>query len=659
MKAQSSVEFLVIFAVTLLGLLIFMGISQSESVGISQTKIRTEASNAVSDIGFAAADVYAQGAGAKKKITIMIPQSYEPGMSYVANQSIRLHSNGQDYVAALDFDVYGSLPQSSGNHEIWVSSEGSQVRVGNAMIRSSRETISAIMASNTSRDERFILTNVWNSSFTVSVAQIWSNPDVSLAIDSASFVLDRGDSRDIRATFTSGDDTTGFYSGLINVTADEGINSESISIPVTIEIAAYKSSDGPPLTIVPSSWSLFGVRGGNATETFQVCTNHETTLNAVDFSPSTGEPGSWVGMTEQLGTIEPSSCTPKTFMISIPADAAVSTHSGFIYLSGDAPESEDVLSFEVTVGGWSNDTFAPNITSLDIFPTGRIFEGKPVAVRAIIDDYGLGDNAISGCNASIDGGPAYQMISADGWFDEVVETAGYTFYSGYSAGSHAVSVDCADVMGNAVERNISFVVVKDFLFITQNNTPGAAEQVWMDWIDAGNSGEAFPWKMDIIDSSSFISGSANLSHYTAVVAAIWSSGMEGRLNSFAGSGGSLIMLGKAAADAPNALGLSSSVGNSYNDTNINMVDDTHYISSNYSGVISVANSTTTFGLFWKDVGGSLLGGSMLSSPPHWHTLAVVDNYYLWGPYDPDGLNEDGLVISTRVLDHAINSSAIG
>ncbi|MHA2425216.1 MAG: hypothetical protein ACXAEF_10530 [Candidatus Thorarchaeota archaeon] len=47
MKAQSSVEFLVIFAVTLLGLLIFMGISQSEGIGITQTKMRTQAQNTI------------------------------------------------------------------------------------------------------------------------------------------------------------------------------------------------------------------------------------------------------------------------------------------------------------------------------------------------------------------------------------------------------------------------------------------------------------------------------------------------------------------------------------------------------------------------------------------------------------------------------------
>jgi hypothetical protein len=580
-------------------------------------------------------------------------------LSYVGNQSIKLNSNGQDYVALVDFEVYGSLPSSSGKHELWVVSEGDKVRIGNAMISSSRESINTIMASNATRQESFTLTNVWNSSFTVTITQVWSNPDVSLALDSNAFGLGIGESRTVIATFTSSDDTIGFYSGSLNISANDGSNNESISIPITVEVAALKSSDGPALTIVPSNWSVTLARGGNSTYTFQVCTNHETTLTTVDFTPSVGEPGDWIGLNDSLANMDPSTCIPKTLLVNVPIDADISVHSGFVYLSGDVAEAEDVLSFEVTVGGWSNDTLAPNITSLNVFPTSRIFEDKPVAVRAVADDTGRGDNAISGCNVSIDGGSTYQMVPSDGSFDEMVETAGYTFYSGYSVGTHNVTVDCADIKGNSVQENTTFVVVKDFLFITENSTPGTGEQAWMDWVNSGYSNEAYPWKMDSIDSASFISGSPNLSHYTTVVSSVWSSGMETRLNNFVSSGGSIVMLGPAAADAPNALGLSSSSGNTDNNTNINIVDNTHYISSGYSGITSVTNASVTFGLFWKDIGGSLLGGSMLSSPPHWHVLGVSGTNYFWGPYTPDYFDTDGITISTRVFDHAINSSTIG
>jgi hypothetical protein len=659
MRAQSSVEFLVIFAVTLLGLLIFMGISQSEGIGITQTKYRAQAQNTVSDIAFAAEGVYAQGLGAKKKITVTIPMAYDSSLSYVGNQSIRLHSNGADYVSSVDFEVYGSLPATSGKHDVWVISEGDKVRIGNALIQSNRQSINAIMASNATRDETFTLTNVWNSSFTVTITQDWNNPDVSLALDSNVFGLNKGESREVTATFSSGDDSSGFYPGYLNITANDGANSESIEIPITIEVAELKSSDGPALTIVPSNWSVDLARGANSTYSFQVCTNHETTLNTVDFIPSVGEPGDWIGLTDSLTNLDPSTCIPKTLMVSIPSDADISTHSGFVYLRGDVAEAADVLSFEANVGGWANDTIAPNITSLDVFPTTRIFENKPVAVRAIVDDSGRGDNAIAGCNVSIDGGSTYQMISADGSFDEMIETAGYTFYSGYTIGTHNVTVDCADVKGNSVQQNTTFVVVKDFLFITQNVTPSTDEQAWMDWIDNGRSDEAFSWDMDSTDSATFIAGSPNLSHYTTVVAAVWSSGMETRLNNFVSSGGSIVMLGSAAADAPNALGLSSSVGTQDSNTSIDIVDNTHYISSNYSNVISVTNTSITFGAFWKDVGGSLLGKSMIGSPPHWHVLAASGTNYFWGPYTPDYFDADGLIITTRVFDHAVNSSTIG
>lgn len=118
------------------------------------------------------------------------------------------------------------------------------------------------------------------------------------------------------------------------------------------------------------------------------------------------------------------------------------------------------------------------------------------------------------------------------------------------------------------------------------------------------------------------------------------------------------MLGHAAADAPRELGLSSSSGSSDLNTNINVVDSSHYITSGYSGVVTVANSTTEFGLFWKDIGGSILANSMVSSPPHWRVLAVNNKRYFWGPVSAGALNPNGMNITGRLLDHAVNASSI-
>jgi hypothetical protein len=660
MRAQSSLEYLVVLAVALLALLVFMSISQSESVNISTTKADTEAKNAAADLGAAAEEVYSQGSGARKRVSVKLPNTYEYFNSGVGDGYIRINADGSDYVKALDFELFGSLPQTSGYHEVWVESSGNRVKVGNALFTTDRAVVNAIIAKNDSRVELIKITNLWTSDINVNVSSDWSHTDLSMGISDTSFVINRADSYTISLSFSSNDIAEGFYSTTLNISADDGAGSaEYLLMPITVEVElGDDTGDGPPLVVVPSSAYFNLSRNSSDIASFQVCTNSETTLSYVDFSTSVGVPGEWIGMTDQMTNLEAGECYPKTLSVSVPDDAEFGNHSGFVYLTGDAYEAADVISIAVNVGGATNDTEAPDIESVTTFPSGPVFVNRPVAIRAIVDDSSLGDNPIAGCNVSIDSGNFSQMISKDGHFDEIRETAGYTYYSGFDLGNHQATVRCADSYGNIAEQNETFNVLKEFLFITENSTPNTEEQAWLDWIDLGLSDEGFAWNYDTVDSSTFISGTPDTGFYSVLLAEVWVSGMETRLNTHTGAGGSIVMLGHAAGDSPNPLGLSSSAASNDSNTNINVVDNTHYITSGYDGVTSVTNTTVDFGLFWKDVGGSILAKSLVSSPPHWKTLAVNGNQYFWGPTTPEYFNSIGVNITVRTLDHAVNASSI-
>jgi hypothetical protein len=658
MRAQSSVEFLVILSVTLLGLLIFMGISQSESVGVSKTKIKTEAQNAVEEIGFAAQDVYSQGAGAKKKITVIIPYTYEAAMSGIGNYSIRLKADSDDYVHITEFEIYGSMPGSAGRHEIWIESEGSRVKVGNAMIFLGRESINTALNINSTKAESFTVKNVWDEPITVTISPNWPHTEVGLSTDNT-FGLAVDESRTVMITFSSGVDALGFYPGSLNISGSDGSDNESIILPITVEVSSMLTIDGPPITVIPSSWSATGARGANLYESFQVCTNSETNLSLVQFSPSIGEPGDFVNMTDSLTNLDAGTCYPKTLEIGIPDDAAFGTYSGFVFLSGDVANAVDTIAISVTVGGMTNDTQGPEISSITVFPSGRAkYVNRPVAVRAVAND--SEGNPIESCRLRIDGGAWYQMISKDGAFDEPVETAGYTFFSGFSHGNHTASVQCTDALSNSGPVvNQSFNILKEFLFITEDPGPTTDEQAWMDWIGVGFSSEGYAWNYDYNDSATFISGAPNTSFYSVIVAERFVSGMETRLNSHVSAGGSIVMIGQALVESPSALGVSVLGANvPANESAIDVVDDLHYITSGYSGSTTVVNQTIEFGRFWKDLSGSLLIKSSVGAPPQYHILGIAGGRYFWGPTTPDYLNPVGINITSRTLDHAINASSL-
>lgn len=662
MRLQTSIEYLILFAATLLALLVVLMLSQAETVGVGKTKIKTEASNAVSQLGSAAEEVYAQGAGAKKKVTITVPFGYEWNESFIGKRSIKMRVAGNDYVKSEKFDVYGSLPLTPGRHTLWVISEGDKVKIGTAMITTDIETINLVMGRNDTRGWTFSVINTWDKPVTVSIGADWSHNNVSMSLSENLFVLSKGGSRQVAATFSSSPESLGFYSGSLNLSATDGSTNESFALPVSIEVQLGRMKQGPALIVIPSFWNTSMRRNNTQVKSFQLCTNDETSLVSVMFNPSVGEPGQWVGNNGSLGPLGAGMCQQKSLSIHVPNGADLGNFSGFVYIKGDVAGAEDVIALSVVVGGSPYDVDGPDITDISVFPTRRkIFVKDPVTIRATADDGSAGNNSIEGCEVKVDNGIWYQMIASDGTYDEPVEDASYAFFNGFSIGDHTATVRCTDAKNNTgATMNESFKIMKEFLFITGNSTPTTEETAWMNWIGLGLSREGYSWNLGSTDSGSFIAGSPNLNYYAVIVAERWASGMETRINSFTASGGSAVFLGHAVGDAPSALGLSVQSGKAnVTGTSIDVIDNSHYITSGYSGNATVTTSDTEFGVFWKDMSGTFLAKSMITDPPHWHVLGISGKQYFWGLTTPEHLYINGANITIRTLDHAVNVSGIG
>jgi hypothetical protein len=662
MRAQTSIEFLIILAVALVALLAFMVLTQSETVGVSDKKIQKDATNAVNDLSSAAEDVYAQGAGAKKQITIYIPYGYEWNQSFIDKKSVKMHVAGNDFVGNVDFDLYGSLPSLPGRHTVWVVSEGEKVRIGTAMVSADVDSINAVMGNNDTRSWRFTLFNTWNKDITVSIAREWNNPNVSMSLSEENMVINKGGSRAIIITFNSQLDSVGFFGGHLNVSADDGVVSESIKIPISVEVLSGKPRrEGPQLMIIPSRWNETMARDEVRTKTFQVCTNSDTYLNDVSFDGSVGEPGIWIINNESIGPIDYGVCQAKSLSVQVPINADLGNYSGFVYLEGDVAGAVDALALGVIIGGSEFDTEGPDITNISIFPSRRtIYVQDPVTIRATADDSMHGNNLIEGCEVKVDNGSWYQMIANDGIYDEPAENASYAYFDGFDIGEHTASVRCWDIKNKtSAVTNATFEIMKEFLFISQNPTPETDEQAWIDWIDTGFSQEGYAWNIDTIDSISFLSGYGDRQYYSVLVYSNWIDGMQSEINLFTGSGGTVVFLGQSLADAPAALGFSVQSGNpSANDTYVDIVG-VHYITEGFSGDTTIFTNATEQGRFWKDTYGLLLARSPTGSPPHYHILAVSDNIYFWGPYNPDHFSVAGVELSSRTFDHAINASGVG
>jgi len=214
------------------------------------------------------------------------------------------------------------------------------------------------------------------------------------------------------------------------------------------------------------------------------------------------------------------------------------------------------------------------------------------------------------------------------------------------------------VRGNTgAEVNTTFKIYKEFLFITANASPNAYENAWLDWIALDLSQEGFAWGTDRATATDFIAGSPNLTYYSTIIAEEFVSGMQTRLNSFVSSNGSIVMLGNALTRGPRLLGVSAQDDNIMSNGTTAEVSNSHYITSGYSGTITIENSTASHGRFWKDLDGTLLLKSLLGSPPQYYLNGIAGNRYFWGPVTPNNLSEIGLNITVRTLDFALNASS--
>jgi hypothetical protein len=328
-KGQASTEFLLLLAVAFLVLTAVFLISQSQLGGVSEWKEQNDAKNAVLDLSTAAKDVYAQGEGAKKRVYVQLPSSYEPINSSVSGNAIKINVRGSDYAAVEDFPVHGTLPGKSGGQWIWVVSEGNQVRIGPAMMKLSRNSIFILMNANSSVADSFAIENIWSSGYVVTPSVTWNSPNVSINVNpSGSFALNASETNDVDISFTASGTAVGYYSGEIKLTASDGSITESVKVPITVEVVGAGTGTEPRITITPDFWGVALNAGDSVNKTFTICTNSFTAPTGITFTPSAGNPGNWIGGTSPLGSMSPSTCEQKTLTINVPNTTTSGNYSG-------------------------------------------------------------------------------------------------------------------------------------------------------------------------------------------------------------------------------------------------------------------------------------------------------------------------------------------
>lgn len=658
-KAQSSLEFLVILAVALVIFLAIVTTSQDQLTKINITKSEKTSKATVDTIAAAAEDVYSQGIGARKRVFVEFPDGYSPVSSFVKNRTINLNFLGSDITASTPFDVYGVLPAVTGSTWVWVISEGNIVRIGNASLLVSKNSISTTLSRNSTKNETFYVQNGGNGVMSVNVNQNWPNVNVVLSTLPASFSLNPGQSQLVTLTFQADNNAVGLYSGSLDIIGTIGSTNETINLPVAANVVISSSSQVPKLTITPSTWNDSLLQNQSVLKSFNLCTNSQTSLSYVNFTAAGGT-AAWLSNLNAMGALAAGTCQIAVFNLTIPSNTLSGNYSGSIAATGSDPTATDNVVMQINVGGNLTDILGPLVTNMSIIPSKPFYQ-EPITFRITGDDSQRGNNTVVSCETNMDNGTWNIMNPVDGTYDSPTENATYT-YSGVSFGRHTAYFRCTDFRSNVgPTASYNFKVMKEILMVTKDNGLGGSEQDWRNWITTHTSGMGFIWNFDSIDRNTVNNGVIDTSLYGIILIAddVTSGGAGASLVpiliNYASSGGYIVIVDKSAEKSPHNLGLANQDADDQTNNNIYLVSNAHYITSGYANNSSLQVYTvSTDRYLQKGFSGVKLANDQSGNTNN--ALGYSGNYLIWGTTKPYRFVADGNTLSTRVFDYAINGS---
>jgi hypothetical protein len=483
-RAQASVEFLIILAISLVVITVIALMAQQQITTIQQQKATSDTQNSLMDLDSAAREVYAEGAGSTEQVYVELPSDYQPNRSYVGNNSIVIYAGDSAYADTEDFNLSGSLPAASGGTWVWVMSEGSQVRIiGAAMIQLNPTSIYVQMNANSTANASFTLTNIWTNAINVSTTTTWSSSDVTMSGVPQSFSLAQDTANQTMLTFTADTNATGFYTGQIYFNASDANGStDSGTLPITVEVTSLgqqtsnssnnstNSSNGSIITgpLVTSIWQ--SPAQAAMLQPLSIFATVNDTIDITSCSIDANYANNWTLMAPVNSTYGQSSIT---VMYNYTAGFLLGPNIVRIQCMDNANLTGPMAYYYFSVA--QNNTLGPIVTNMENSAASTLTN---VTVNATATDIYTGDNNIAGCIVQVDKGAWVNATPLSGAYNssptlEIAYNIGMM-----SPGYHTVNWQCTDSVGNVGGiYNESFGVVTVDLMLDQDVSGSMADNV--------------------------------------------------------------------------------------------------------------------------------------------------------------------------------------
>lgn len=254
-RGQAGVEYVVLTAIGIVIFMVVLIVINDQFSIITSQRTMDEARLSLKKIADAAAEVYQQGSGARKVITVTFPAAVDAGSPQIVNDTIMLTIKGSRVSYKVDFPISGTLPPS-GTFTLELTSRGGTVVAGALPFTVSPPVIHYDVCAASfiqTRSETLVFANNQNMSTPVDVAAIWTNGSVNLSFSPSSFVLPFQGSQNVSVDIRIAPNTVGFFDGYLAANTTTGAN-YAVAIPVTANIVACPVNVTGVARITVTTW---------------------------------------------------------------------------------------------------------------------------------------------------------------------------------------------------------------------------------------------------------------------------------------------------------------------------------------------------------------------------------------------------------------------
>ncbi|PIU21905.1 MAG: hypothetical protein COT14_03955 [Candidatus Diapherotrites archaeon CG08_land_8_20_14_0_20_30_16] len=371
-KAQSSVEFLVIFGIALLFFLLLFAYSSSYLISQDKDTVQKTTQYYLDTLTKAANEVYFQGVGATKKIYFYVPGGVDFNDTGVQNSTAYIGLFGSTLWSKADINLIGDLPRSKGGHYLYLRTYPDYVLISPSIVVVNKEVLYELMAKNAFFRDPISITNYSDESTNVNVYLTWNNPPVNLIIDTNQFGLSQTETKTVNVDINTNALASGLYFGNLRFCVDfntfEDIN---IDVLITVDVVSgYGSGTVGKIFVNPPAKTISVYKGDTETVTFTVCNITAGDLNNITLTTDNYDINKFIFPVSPISVLPFNSCLSKDVAFTPSITYATGLYMGRITLeSSDAQTATIDMNVNVLPYKWHQIAY-------DNFPTANYKGGS-------------------------------------------------------------------------------------------------------------------------------------------------------------------------------------------------------------------------------------------------------------------------------------------